>query len=61
MRKLSIQCTRFEVIIIVAHVGAVEIHAVAVEAFKKKERGGQNKMKLSLPPKNDAFLSFIPC
>jgi hypothetical protein len=38
----------------------VKIHAVAVEAFKKKERGGQNKMKLSLPQKDDALLSFIP-
>ncbi len=48
-------------IIIVAHVGAVKIHAVAVEAFKKKERGGQNKMKLSLSKKKDAFLSSISC
>jgi hypothetical protein len=29
----------------------VKIHATAMEAIRKKERGGQNRMKLSLPPK----------
>jgi hypothetical protein len=35
------------VIIVVVQVGAVKIYAAAaVEAVKKKERGGQNGMKL---------------
>jgi hypothetical protein len=56
MLKLS---TRFEVVIVVVQVGTVKIHATAMEAIRKKERGGQNRMKLSLPPKkNGAFLSF---
>jgi hypothetical protein len=37
----------------------VKIYAAAVEALREKERGGQNRMKLSLPPKISAFLSFI--
>jgi hypothetical protein len=40
MLKLSISCTRFEVIIVVVHVGAVKIYAAAMEALRKKERGG---------------------
>jgi hypothetical protein len=32
-------------------VGAVKIYVAAVEAFRKKERGGQNRMKLNLPKK----------
>jgi hypothetical protein len=31
-----------------------------VEAVGKKERGGQNRMKLGLPQKTGAFLSFTP-
>jgi hypothetical protein len=59
MLKLSISYTRFEVIIVVVQVGAVKIYAV-VEALREKEIGGENRMKLSLPPKNGAFLSFTP-
>ncbi len=44
MLKLSISCTRFEVIIVVVQVGAMKIHA-AVEALRKKEKRGQNRMK----------------
>jgi hypothetical protein len=51
MLKLSIQCTRFEVIIVVVHVGAEKIYVAAVEALRKKERRGQNQMKLSLAQK----------
>jgi hypothetical protein len=41
----------FEVIIIVVQVRAVKIYAAAVEVLRKNERGGQNRMKLSLPQK----------
>jgi hypothetical protein len=34
------------VIIVVVQVGAVKIYVAAVEALRKKERGGQNRMKL---------------
>jgi hypothetical protein len=43
----------------------VKIYVAAVgEALRSKERGGQNRMKLTSPPpktkKNGAFLSFTP-
>jgi hypothetical protein len=38
MQKLSIYCARFEVIIVVVHVGAVKIYVATVEPLKKKER-----------------------
>jgi hypothetical protein len=38
MLKPSISCTRFEVTIVVVHVGAVKIYVVTVEALRKKER-----------------------
>ncbi len=40
--------------IVVVQVGAVNICVALVEALKRD----QNRMKLSLPPKNGAFLSF---
>jgi hypothetical protein len=46
---------------VVAHVRAVKIYVAAVEALKrKKERGDQNRMKLSLAPKIGPFLSLHP-
>ncbi len=36
----------------------MELFVAAVEALKKKERGAQNKMKMSLAQTNGAFLSF---
>jgi hypothetical protein len=36
----------------------VKLFVAAVEALKKKEREGQNKMKMSLAQRNGAFLSF---
>jgi hypothetical protein len=36
----------------------VKLFVAAVEALKKKERGGQNKMKKSLAQRNGGFLSF---
>jgi hypothetical protein len=52
MLKLSIQCTRFQVLIVVVHLGAVKIYVTAVEVLRKKERRGQkNRMKLSLAQK----------
>jgi len=50
------------VIIVVVQVGgAVEIYVATVEALRKKEREGQNRMKLSLRQKtNGAFLTFTP-
>jgi len=48
------------VIIVVVQVGAVKIYVGAVEAVGKKERGGQNRMKLSSPQKIGGFLSFTP-
>jgi hypothetical protein len=53
MLELINQCTRFEVIIVVVHVGAVKIYvAAAVEALRKKERQDET---LSLPPKLMVF------
>ncbi len=49
MLKLIIQWV--EVVIIVVQVGGVKIYAAALEALRKKERGGQNRMKLILPQK----------
>jgi hypothetical protein len=60
MLKLSIYCTMFKVIIVIVYVRAVKIYAASVEALRTKERGDQNRMKLSLPQKNGAFVSFIP-
>jgi hypothetical protein len=51
MLKLSICCAMFKVILVIVYVLGVKIYAASVEAFRKKERGGQNRMKLSLPPK----------
>jgi len=51
MLKLSIQCTRFEVIIVIVHVGVVKIYAAAVDALRKMEIGGQIRMKVSLAQK----------
>jgi hypothetical protein len=33
MLKLSIQCTKLEVILVIVHVGAVKIYVTVVEAF----------------------------
>jgi len=51
----------WRVIIVVVHVGAAKIYVATVEALTKKERGDQNRMKLSFAPKkNGAFPSFTP-
>jgi hypothetical protein len=42
---------RFEVIIVVVHAGVVKIYVTAVEALRKKERRGRNRIKLSLAQK----------
>jgi hypothetical protein len=50
-----------QVIIVVVQVGAVEIYVAAVEALRKHESEGQNRMKLSLRQKKiGAFLTFTP-
>jgi NADH:ubiquinone oxidoreductase subunit 6 (subunit J) len=57
MLELINQCTRFEVIIVVVHVGAVKIYvAAAVEALRKKEREDETQFTTKI----DGFLSFIP-
>jgi hypothetical protein len=38
----------------------VELFVAAVEALKKKERGAQNKMKMSLAPKQWCISEFQP-
>jgi hypothetical protein len=38
-----------KVIIVHVQVGAMKIYVAIVEVLKKKEWGGQNKMKFSLP------------
>jgi len=43
------------IVIAVVEVGEVKIYVAAVEAPRKKERGGQNRMKLSLPQKMRHF------
>jgi hypothetical protein len=49
------------VIIVVVQVGGVEIYVATVEVLRKKEREGQNRMKLSLrQTTNGAFLTFTP-
>ncbi len=45
--------------LVVEQVGAVKIHAAAVEALRKSERRVKNRMKLSFPQKNGAILSFF--
>jgi hypothetical protein len=40
---------------VVVQVGAVKIYVAALEALRKKERGSQNRMKLSLPPRLMVF------
>jgi hypothetical protein len=37
----------------------VKIYVAAVEALRKKERGCQNKMKLSLPPKKKGIQFLV--
>jgi hypothetical protein len=39
-----------DLFIVVVQVGAVKIYVAAVYGLRKKERGGQNRMKLSLQP-----------
>jgi hypothetical protein len=56
MLKLSILCTRFEVIIVIVHVGVVKIYVAIVEAPREMEIGDQNRMKLSLAQKVVHFL-----
>jgi hypothetical protein len=51
MLKLSIWCTRFEIIIVIVHLGVVKIYVAAVEALREMEIGDQNRMKLSLAQK----------
>jgi hypothetical protein len=58
--NLAFNAQGSRVIVVVGQVGAVKVQLEAVEALRKMERGGQNKMKLSLPPKYGAFLSFTP-
>ncbi len=60
--NLSIKCRNSAfnaqgsgVIIVVVQVGAVKIYVASVEALTKKERGSQNRMKLSLPQKMVLF------
>jgi len=36
MLKISNECTRFEIIIAVVHVGAVKIYVAAEDALRKK-------------------------
>jgi hypothetical protein len=36
-------------IVVLVQVGAVKVYVATVEALGKKERGDQNRMKLSLP------------
>jgi hypothetical protein len=50
VEKFNAQGSRV-IIVVVLQVGAVKIHATAMEAIRKKERGDQNRMKLSLPQK----------
>jgi len=38
----------------------MKIYVVAVEALRKKERGGQNTMKLSFPQKKRWFSEIHP-
>jgi hypothetical protein len=38
--------------------GAVKIYVATVEALRKKERGVQNRMKLSLPKKKQNLVHF---
>jgi hypothetical protein len=38
-------------VIAIVHVEAVKIYVAAVEALRKKEKQGQNRMKLSLAQK----------
>jgi hypothetical protein len=59
MLKLSIQCTRFEVIIVVVHVGAAKIYVAAVEALTKRKHGSKQD-ETQFGTKSGAFLSLTP-
>jgi hypothetical protein len=49
-----------QVIIVVVQVGAVEIYVATVEALRRKEREGQNRMKLSLRQKEMVHFWLSP-
>jgi hypothetical protein len=51
MLKLNINAKGSRIIIISVQVKVVKIYVVAMEAHRKKEKGGQNMMKTSLPQK----------
>jgi hypothetical protein len=48
------------VVIVVVHVGTVKIYVAAMVALMGKEKGGQNRMKLSLSPKTMVFFWVPP-
>jgi hypothetical protein len=60
--KLSISCTRFEVIIVVLHTcRSSENICSSSDGAQEKEKRDQNRMKLSLAPKKKgAFFSVSP-
>jgi len=57
--NLALNAQVSKVIIVDVQVGAMKIYVVIVEVLKKKERGGQNRMKLNLP-QNWCYYKFHP-
>jgi hypothetical protein len=52
------KCTRFQVIILVVHVGAVKIYVAAMEALRKKQRQGSKQDETQFGTKSGEFLSL---
>jgi hypothetical protein len=52
------KCTRFQVIILVVHVGAVKIYVAGLEALRKKQRQVSKQDETQFGTKSGAFLSL---
>jgi hypothetical protein len=52
------KCIRFQVIILVVHVGAVKIYVAAMEALRKKQRQGSKQDETQFGTKSGPFLSL---
>jgi hypothetical protein len=49
--NLAFNAQGLKVIIVVVHVGTIKMYVGAMKSFLENERGGQNKMKISLSQK----------
>ncbi len=49
--NLAFNAQGSRIIIVVVQVGIIKIYVPTVEAFMENDKGGQSKMKISLPQK----------